>query len=555
VIIHNFVRDSSMSPQDPFLLPQPTSFTLTEGVWVRRHRGRDSVGLRLGISFPDGDALTAQAELLAGYLREETHFEVETGRTEGGDIHLELSLTPRPLTPKLEEAGFSDEYHRISVTPEQIRIEAATPAGIARGIQSLRQLLSGQRARLSIPGMIIEDAPEFGWRGLLLDVSRHFRDAADVRRFIDLAAYHKFNLFHWHLTDDQGWRLPVDGYPLLTEIAAWRDGTLVGHESDQAKNPTDGHRHGGAYTAAEIHDIVAYAAARGIHILPEVDVPGHVQALVAAYPEFGNVAQPPDVWQHWGISSHTLNLEPETFAFLEKVVSTVTEFFPFHYLHFGGDETLTGEWEASARIQERKRELGLKSDREVQNYFTGRLRALTKTSGRAMIGWDEIVEYDQPPADTAVMFWRDQKAYWNDQKTDLQLDQRALRAGNGLVLASSSYTYFDFYQQAGEEGSYEPIANGGYLPLEKSYGWRPMEKIPDDLQDGVLGAQAQLWTEYIPTRWHLDYMTYPRACALAQVLWTGDEREDWESFSLRLDAHLQRLDRLGVAFRPRGPLP
>ena len=533
----------------PLILPEPTHVALTDGDWVRRHRGRESTEVRLAISSAPSDILAAQVALLAGYLSAENHFEAETGRAGDGDIHLALALPVRPLPGPLAIAGFADETYRITVTPEQIRIEAATPDGIARGIQTLRQLLSGQRAQLAVPGMIVNDTPALGWRGLHLDVSRHFRDAADVKRFIDLAAFHKFNLLHWHLTDDQGWRLPVEGYPRLIEIAAWREATLIGHNDDRSKTATDGVRHGGAYTADEIREVVAYAAARGVRILPEVDVPGHVQALVTAYPEFGNTGAAPGVRQRWGISSTTLNLESVTFVFLEKVVTTLVELFPFHYLHFGGDEARADEWAASPRIQARKRELGLATEHEVQGYFTARLHELTRARGRAMIGWDEIIEHDQPPVDTAVMLWRD------STRNQLQLDVKTLRAGNPLVLANHSRTYFDAYQQAGPGMDFEPLAIGGHLPLEKVYGWRPLADYPAELHDGVLGAQAQLWTEYIPTRQHLDYMTYPRACALAQVLWTGEPREDWEAFAGRLDEHLKRLDRLGVAYRPRQPLP
>ncbi|HSI08345.1 MAG TPA: beta-N-acetylhexosaminidase [Rariglobus sp.] len=532
-----------MNPS-PLILPQPTNLTLTFGEWVRRHRGHDSPGLRLRVSAAPSDNIAAQAALLAGYLNEENHFAAETGSATGGDIHLALTLPPRPLPAKLSDAGFADETHRLTVTSEQILIEAASPDGIARGIQTLRQLLSGQRARLVVPGMIVNDAPALGWRGLHLDVSRHFRDAADVKRFIDLAAFHKFNLLHWHLTDDQGWRLPVEGYPLLTEIAAWRDGTLIGHNEDRSKTATDGVRHGGAYTADEIRDVVAYAAARGVHIMPEIDVPGHVQALVTAYPEFGNTGTAPGVRTRWGISPSTLNLEPATFVFLEKVVETLVELFPFHYLHFGGDEALADEWADSPRIQEHKRALGLVTDHEVQGWFTARLRELTRARGRAMIGWDEIIEHDQPSPDTAVMLWRDSTL------NNLQLDLKALRAGNPLVLANHSRTYFDSYHSSGPGQDFEPLALGGNLPVEKVYAWGPLADYPEELHGGVLGAQAQLWTEYMPTRRHLDYMTYPRACALAQVLWTGEGREDVTAFTRRLTAHLPRLDRLGVAYRP-----
>ena len=530
----------------PSILPQPSRVVRTAGRWARRHRGRDSAGLRLRVSASPAEALAAQAALLAGYLREENHFEAEPGSGTGGDIHLALSLEPRPLPRRLLDAGFSDEAHRLTVTPERILIEAASPAGIAMGIQSLRQLLSGQRARLAVPGMVVEDAPALGWRGLHLDVSRHFRDAGDVRRFIDLAAFHKFNLFHWHLTDDQGWRLPVEGWPRLMEIAAWRDGTTVGHDSTAADNPDNGIRHGGAYTVEDIRGIVAHAAARGVHVLPEVDVPGHVQALVTAYPEFGNTGAAPGVRHRWGISDSTLNLEPGTFAFLENVVGTLAGLFPFCYIHFGGDEARTGEWAASGRIQERKRELGLASDRDVQRYYTARLRDMAAARGRGMIGWDEIIEHDTPSTDTAVMYWRD------DFAEGAGLDVKALRAGNPLVLAGKSHTYFDCCQAAGTDTDHEPLAIGGSLPLEAVYAWRPLAPYPAELRPGVLGAQAQLWTEYIPTRRHLDYMAYPRACALAQVLWTGESREDMDGFSRRLKTHLARLDRLGVAYRPSG---
>lgn len=529
------------------ILPQPTQLTLTNGEWVRRNDGGDSTGLRLCISAAPGDGLEAQARLIAGYLEEENHFAAGIGRAADGDIHLALTLSPRSLPSKLREAGFADETHRITVSKERILIEAASSDGIARGVQSLRQLLSGQRSRLVVPGMVVNDAPALGWRGLHLDVSRHFRDVGDVKRFIDLAAFHKFNLLHWHLTDDQGWRLPVEGYPRLTEIAAWRDGTLIGHNDDPSNIATDGVRHGGAYTANDIREVVAHAAARGVRILPEVDVPGHVQALVTAYPEFGNTGTSPGVRTRWGIGGSTLNLEPVTFVFLEKVVATLVELFPFHYLHFGGDEALADEWAASRRIQEHKRRLGLATDHEVQGWFTARLHELTHARGRAMIGWDEIIEHDQPPQDTAVMLWRD------FMRSTLQLDVKALRAGHPLVLANHSHTYFDAYQAAGPERDLEPLAIGGHLPLDKVYNWHPLADYPVELHDGVLGAQAQLWTEYIPTRRHLDYMTYPRACALAQVLWTGEAREDIAAFARRLAAHLPRLDRLDVAYRPTRP--
>lgn len=526
------------------LLPQPKHLKYTLGTWTKRYASHYSDGICIRIHCRAEDGLEAQARLLAHYLMEENHFAAVVDPNCEGDVHLCLSLAPRNLPTAVAYAGFHDEAHRITVDKTRITIEAASSAGIARAIQSIRQLLSGQRAHLSLPCMCIEDAPALHWRGLHLDVSRHFRDCNDVKRFIDLAALHKFNLFHWHLTDDQGWRLPVAGYPRLTEIAAWRDGTLMGHDCHRNTAPCDGVRHGGFYSHAEIRDIVAYAAARGIHVLPEVDVPGHVQALLTAYPEMGNTGTPPGVRQCWGISPHTLNLEPGTFEFLENLFDTLVDLFPFRYIHFGGDEAKRDQWTESNAIHRRMQELGIPDVAGVQAYFTQRLADMAASRGRMMIGWDEIAEAGELPKGAAVMYWRDSEA------TAKELDIRVLKSGAPLVLANWSQTYFDLYQRAGAGQDFEPLAICGHLPLEKVYAWQPLDRYPEALRASILGAQAQLWTEYIPTRRHLDYMAYPRACSLAQVLWIGSEREPFANFCTRLHTHLQRLDRLGVAYRP-----
>jgi hexosaminidase len=397
--------------------------------------------------------------------------------------------------------------------------------------------------------LVLEDAPAFAWRGMHLDCSRHFWCVDDVLRFIDLAALHKFNVFHWHLTDDQGWRLPIEGYPLLTERAAWREGTMIGHDCDRATNSLDGIRHGGFYSHSDIRRVVAHAAARGVHVLPEIDVPGHVQALLTAYPEFGNTGVPPGVRTCWGISPHTLNLEPHTFDFLERVVETVADLFPFPFVHLGGDEAKTGEWMESTRIPERMAELGILDVSCIQPFFTQRLVEMLARRDRRMIGWDEIIEHRAPDSSAAVMYWRD------SEKTDLSLDLKALERGNGLVLANWSKTYFDLYQEAGPGRDFEPLAICGRLTIEDVYRWNPLARYPEALATGVWGAQAQVWTEYIPHRPHLDYMVYPRACALSQVLWRGEGREDFSEFMKRLDRHLPLLDRLGVAYRPAFPTP
>jgi len=504
------------------ILPQPASLSLHGGQWVKRQKEHASGDVRIAIFAPP--LLAPQVAVLKEFLEADQMFRVESvSSEEEADIVLSLSVEPHG------GRSFSDERHRIAITPARIRIEAASPHGIAQGIQSLRQMLSGQRAQLALPCLIIEDEPCMAWRGMHLDSSRHFWDAATVRRFIDLLAFHKFNVFHWHLTDDQGWRLPVEGYPKLIGVAAWRDATMVGHDRDRATNPADGVRHGGFYSHAEIREVVAYAGARGIHVLPEVDVPGHVQALVAAYPEFGCAEDLAEVRQCWGISPYVLNLEPTTFQFLERVVETLAELFPFPFVHLGGDEAETAQWATSAGIQRRKQELGIDTDRGVQDYFTARLIAMLAAKGKGMVGWDEIMENGTP--DAVTMFWRD------EENSDRRLDLKALENGTGLVLANSSKTYFDHWQ----------------LPLEEVYAWDPFARIPENLRSGVLGAQGQLWTEYVPTRQHLDYTAFPRACALSQVLWTGADRESLQDFAGRLGTHLHRLDRLGVSYRPPNP--
>ena len=527
------------------ILPQPKASGSASGCWIKTHRGENSTGVHIAVFADPSTTLAPQIAVLRELLFNEQMFDSECVCNEDAcDIALALCLKPRPLPEKLAAAGFADERHRIDVGPSRIKIEAATPQGIACAIQSLRQMLSGQRGTLSLPCGVIDDEPAMVWRGLHLDVSRHFWDVATVKRQIDLMAFHKFNVFHWHLTDDQGWRLPVDGYPKLTEVAAWRSGTMIGHEKQSATNPVDSIPHGGFYTHDEIRGVVAYAAARGIHVLPEVDVPGHVQALVAAYPEFGCVPAP-FVRKNWGISPYALNLEPITFQFLADLVGTLSELFPFQYIHMGGDEVMTDQWAALPRIQEQKHLLGIETDRGIQHYFTNRLQEILDAYNRHFIGWDEIMESGCLNPESAVMFWRELPG-----EDHHHLVREALGNGNGLVLANLARTYFDLYQMDGPARDLEPLASWSSLPLEKVYDWDPFENIPVPLREGVFGAQGQIWTEYMPTRNHVDYMAFPRACALAQVLWTGENREPLPDFTNRLRKHLSRLDRLSVTYRP-----
>lgn len=449
-----------------------------------------------------------------------------------------FALVPLPWVESLP-ADLREEAYELRVDKSGLHLHVSTRRGLCMGVQTVRQLLG---TGTPIPPLTIRDHPRFPWRGLLLDVSRHFFDAQTVKRFIDLAVLHRLNTFHWHLTDDQGWRLPVDGYPKLTEIAAWRTETVVGW--GWPVEEFDGTPHGGYYTHDEIRDVVAYAAHRGVRIIPEIDLPGHVQALLAAYPEFGNLAQHPAVRRTFGVSTHVLNLEPGTFAFVEAVLDTVCRLFPLEIIHLGGDEAPTEEWTADPRIRERMRGLGIDAPEGVQNHWTRRLAEMLRERGRTMACWDEVAERETTlPEGLTLMHWRDKEG---DVAT-----LHALAAGHSVVQTPCRWTYFDHCQAGKPDHDTEPLAIGGdALTLERVHRWDPLEGIPQAYAHLILGGQGQLWSEYIPTPAHLEYMTYPRAIALAEVLWGGAARAPWPTFRARLLRHEGFLKQLHVNVRP-----
>lgn len=529
---------------DLSILPRPRRVELTGGLWrvsgQRRPWGEPVVTL----SSQQPDLLRPQLEVLAEYLQADGRCRAIIGPEQQTGIDCSLTLPVRGPGRVAADIGLHDERYRLTVTADRVHLEAATPAGIAMGIQTFRQLLMPARPNLCIPCLVIEDEPATAWRGLHLDVSRHFYDARLVRRFIDLAALHKFNIFHWHLTDDQGWRLPVEGYPRLLDIAAWRSGTLIGHDHYRAENPTDGIRHGGFYTHEEIAEVIRYAAVRGVHVLPEVDVPGHVQALLAAYPEFGASGRTPEVRTCWGISEEVLNLEPETFTFLARLIDTLTGLFPFRLLHFGGDEAKVESWAASDAIRQRMTEFNISDVRHIQPIFTQFLERYLAKAGRRLIGWDELLDSTPPDPSTVIMCWRSGRPGVG------QPELRAIEGGHAVVLALSSHLYFDFYQTEEPDRIHEPLAIGGITSLKKVYEFEPERTFAEHDRSLILGAQAQLWTEYIAHPSQLDYMTYPRACALSEAAWCGKHRRPWSEFQSALERHRRCLDRLGVSFHP-----
>ncbi len=525
---------------DVSVFPEPRAVERIQGYWQPSQKSESGEGARINVH---AAGLPDQMSLLRDYLECEQSLLVMQMSDQDADIELSLDLPERPLTDHATAAGLCDEQYHLNITPQKIHLRATTSNGVAMGIQTLRQLFLSCEASCELPCVEIKDEPELAWRGLHLDVSRHFFEVEQIKRFIDLAALNKFNLFHWHLTDDQGWRLPIEGYPRLTEVAAWRAQTMIGHDRERETNPYDGVCHGGYYTHEQIREVVGYAAQRGIHVLPEVDIPGHVQALVTAYPEFGVLGTPPGVREYWGISEHVLNLEPVTMQFIEALIDTLIDLFPFRYVHLGGDEALPGQWANSPQVQKRMKQLGIAAVADVQNHFTQSAAGYLAKAGRCLIGWDEIIEHDCCTENTAVMNWR------AGGRTTRRYHAEAAAAGLPVVLAPQTHTYFDMRESADDDRATEGWNADTCLPLQCVYDWQPLVHIQDEHHDCVLGGQAQLWTEYIPDFDHLMYMTYPRACALAQVLWTGPSREDWPTFCRRLLMQLSRLDRFNVDYR------
>ena len=514
------------------IIPRPVSmtveaghFTLTSTTAIHIHGYSNELG-----------------DQLAAYLRPATGYPLPVLVEQPGEdaIVLERDTSLARLGP---------EGYRLESRPGRVLIRAAGPTGIFYGIQSLLQLLPAaifREARVdqvtwTIPAVTIEDYPRFTWRGAHLDVCRHFMPKEFVKKYIDLLALHKMNSFHWHLTDDQGWRIEIRKYPRLTEVGAWRRETLVGrYESDPAKRVFDGQRHGGFYTQDDIREIVAYARTRFVNVVPEIEMPGHAQAAIAAYPELGSSGQRAPVLTLWGVSDDIFNPEARTISFLQDVLTEVMELFPGPFIHVGGDEAVKTEWRSSSRVQARMRELGLRNEDELQSWFIHQMDEFLTSRGRRLVGWDEILEGGLAPNAT-VMSWR-----------GISGGITAARAGHDVVMAPGSHTYLDHYQS--QNRSDEPLSIGGFTPIEKVYAFEP---VPDSLEPQfrrhILGAQAQIWTEYIKGPKHVEYMAFPRMSALSEVLWTPVERKDYPDFSARLVRHLTRLAVLDVNYRPLGP--
>ncbi len=452
-----------------------------------------------------------------------------------------VSNTSTPQISVAYTSGLGDEAYELHVSTQGIRIQAATAQGIFYAMQSLRQIMrmdvvtdaDRNQRHWKIPVVDITDAPRFSYRGMHLDVCRHIMPMAFIEKYIDLLAYYKLNRFHWHLTEDQGWRIEIKKYPLLQEVAAWRKETLIGHYSE-TPDRYDGTRYGGYYTQDQIREVVAYAAERGVTIIPEIEMPGHALAALSAYPELACTPGPFEAATTWGVFEDVFCPNEATFTFLENVLDEVITLFPSSYIHIGGDECPKDRWKESALCQQLIRDHALKDEHGLQSYFIRRIESYLNAKGKNIIGWDEILEGGLAPNAT-VMSWR-----------GFSGGIEAAQSGHDVIMTPGSYCYFDHYQ---DDPATEPLAIGGLTRLEKVYAFNP---VPDKLSvqeaTHIIGAQANLWTEYIDTPEKAEYMAFPRALALAEVLWTPPAQRQWSEFANRLSLHLERLNGLGVNY-------
>ncbi|WP_079125492.1 beta-N-acetylhexosaminidase [Streptomyces lushanensis] len=532
----------------------------TEGVarWLRT-----TVGAATGLPLPD-----AAVSGHGGSGAQDSGTQDSDGSGSGSDAPGRSGRGSRILLgigPDIARES-SPEGYRLTAGTDTVRIDGGGPAGVFWGAQTLRQLLGPDAFRAApvvpgrawtVPPTVIEDAPRFAWRGLMLDVSRHFMPKDGVLRVLDLLAAHKLNVFHFHLTDDQGWRVEIKRYPRLTEVGAWRSRTKWGHRASEL---WDEKPHGGYYTQDDIREIVAYAAERHITVVPEIDIPGHSQAAIAAYPELGNTdvidTTSLAVWDTWGITANVLAPTDNTLRFYEGVFEELLELFPLSsspfspFVHIGGDECLKDQWRSSPAAQARMRELDLADEDRLQSWIVRHFDRWLADRGRRLIGWDEILEGGTTDAGltpgAAVSSWRGYAG-----------GIAAARAGHDVVMCPEQQVYLDHRQAAGED---EPMPIGYVRTLEDVYRFEP---VPPELTAAeaarVLGAQANVWTEVMQDRSRVDYQVFPRLAAFAEAVWSplpAPVERDYADFERRMAGHYRRLDALGVEYRPPGgPLP
>ena len=472
----------------------------------------------------DDEAIRRNAHFLAEYIKEKTDL----------DLNVTDEVVPNAITLVLDSGIDNPEGYRLIVNADGITIAGASPAGVFYGVQTLRKALPVVKGgAVVLPAVTVTDYPRFSYRGAHLDVSRHFFTVDSVKRFIDMLALHNMNRFHWHLTDDQGWRFELKKYPKLNTIGAQRAQTVIGRNS----GAYDGIPYGPyLYTQDECRDIVAYAAERHITVIPEIDLPGHMQAALAAYPELGCTGGPYEVWQMWGVSDDVLCAGNDaTLQFITDVLAEIIDVFPSEYIHVGGDECPKTRWEQCPKCQARIRKLGLKDDAKnsaemyLQSFVIAHAEQFLNAHGRRIIGWDEILEGSLAPSAT-VHSWR-----------GIGGGLEAAKRGHDCIMSPNVYMYFDYYQT--KHIDTEPLAIGGYVPVETVYGYEPLHpSLTPEQQQHIIGVQANLWTEYVTSYRHVEYMELPRMTALCEVQWCRPENKDYTDFQHRLLAMVDMYD-------------
>lgn len=505
----NTVQDFPIIPQPQSIAPGLGYFTLDASTVLSTKLTSDSARF--------------VTDYLQTYLQEQHGYRLaEEGK--GNALRLEL------------DDSFEPDYYELLITQKGALIKAGSEAGLFYGVQSLLQLADQYSLETgngsSVPCGYIKDKPAFAYRGMHLDVARHMFPVDFIKQYIDLLAHYKMNRFHWHLTEDQGWRIEIKQYPKLQEVAAYRAQTLIGHNSDQPQR-FDGKRYGGFYTQKEVKEIVQYARERFVTVIPEIEMPGHSTAAIAAYPELSCHGRQIQTATKWGVFEDVYCPTEATFTFLENVLTEVMDLFPSQYIHIGGDEAPKKQWEESAFCQRLMQEEGLADENELQAYFIRRIEKFLNDNGRQLIGWDEILEGGLAPNAT-VMSWRGEQG-----------GIEAAKAGHDVIMTPTSHCYLDYYQSRHPD---EPLAIGGYLPLEKVFSYHPVPaELNQEEAKHILGVQGNLWTEYVSTPEKAEYMAYPRMMALAEAGWTGDpQRKDFANFIERLRPQLDRLRDRGV---------
>jgi len=506
----------SYSQKDLALIPKPSKVIFEKGIFILNENTKI---LLTNSEFQN------EVELFNQYLKSNNGFELQVVNNSKSPINtIEIQ--------KDNSSNSSLDFYKLNVSTSQIQIKASRNIGIFYAFQTLQQLLPIQKnEELKLPCLTIEDQSKFSWRGMHLDCARHFFTVDFVKKYIDYLAMYKFNTFHWHLTDDQGWRIEIKKYPKLTEVGAWRNGSMIGHYSDQK---FDDKRYGGFYTQEEIKDVVAYAAQRHITIVPEIEMPGHAVAALAAYPEYSCTGGPFEVGKIWGVLDDVFCPKDETFTFLENILNEVMTLFPSEYIHIGGDECPKIRWKKCPHCQKRMKDENLKDEHELQSYFIQRIEKFVNSKGRKIIGWDEILEGGLAP-NAAVMSWRGTEG-----------GITAAKLKHFVVMSPGSHCYFDHYQGNPKN---EPIAFGGYTPVEKVYAFNPTPKeLTSEEAKYVLGAQANLWTEYIETPSHVEYMIFPRMLALSEVVWGTSNPDNYTDFQNRMLQHFEVLEHKGINY-------